>query len=118
MALRDANGCLILALVMRINTDYKLAILTLPSPASKPDIELLSLQQLQSSEWQAQFETVCLCSMSSHWLFGAMENGHAINQSQFQASTLSCHCAYDNRTALLQQFRIGLGLESLARVSQ
>ena len=84
MALRGADGCLILALVMRINTDYKLAILTLPSPASKRVIEMSSLQQLQAGEWQVQFETVFLCSMSSHWLFGAMENGHAINQLQSQ----------------------------------
>ena len=36
-----------MAPAMRINTDYKLAILTLPSPASKPDSELLPLQKVQ-----------------------------------------------------------------------
>ena len=35
---------------MWINIDYKLEKLTLPSPASKPDSELLPLQELQSSE--------------------------------------------------------------------
>ena len=42
-----AERCLTVAPAMRINTDYKLAILTLPSPASKPDSELLPLQKVQ-----------------------------------------------------------------------
>ena len=46
-ALRVAESCLTMAPAMRINTDYKLAILTLPSPVSEPDSVLLPLQEVQ-----------------------------------------------------------------------
>ena len=50
MVLQVGKRCLTIVQAIRINTDYMLAKLTLPSPTSKPDSELISLLELHASE--------------------------------------------------------------------